>query len=165
MMVVGSTAAEGVVMSSSLVSRRTAVAGLVIAAALASPAGAFAAADGSATTIAVTPRVLSAAPERSPVDFPGVAQARAGEPLPAGYVVVARDVRISRGAEGAYAALRMACPKGKTWRTGAAAGDIGMSVLDRAVSEKRSVLVLAGFDTHQTALGETAAGTIYALCR
>jgi hypothetical protein len=152
-------------MLSSVVSRRTAVAGLVVIAALASAVGAFAAAGGSATTTAVTPRVLSAAPERSPVDFPGVAQARAGEPLPAGYVVVARDVRISRGAEGAYAALRMACPKGKTWRTGAAAGDIGMSVLDRAVSEKRSVLVLASFDTRQTALGETAAGTIYALCR
>jgi hypothetical protein len=152
-------------MSSSVVSRRTAVAGLVIVAALVSAAGAFAAADGSATTIAVTPRVLSAAPERSPVDFPGVGQARAGAPLPAGYVVVARDVRISRGAEVAYAALRMVCPKDKTWRTGAAAGDIAMSVLDRAVSDKRSVLVLASFDTHGTALGETAAGTIYALCR
>jgi hypothetical protein len=59
----------------------------------------------------------------------------------------------------------MACPKGKTWRTGAAAGDIAVSVLDRAVSEKRSVLVMASLDTRQTALGETAAGTVYALCR
>jgi hypothetical protein len=155
-------------MSSSAVSRRTAaaaVAAVVTVAALAGAVGAFAAAGGSATTIAVTPRVLSAAPARSPVDFPGVAQARAGEPLPAGYVAVARDVRISRGAEAAYAALRMTCPNGRTWRTGAATGDIAMSVLDRAVSGKRSVLVMASFGAHATALGETAAGTIYALCR
>lgn len=152
-------------MSSSLVSRRTAVAGLVTVAALASAVGAFAASGGSATTTAVSPRVLSAAPERSPVDFPGVAKARAGEPLPAGYVAVGRDVRITRGAEIAYAALRMACPQGKTWRTGAAAGDVAVSVLDRAVSEKRSVLVMASLDTRRTAIGETAAGTIYALCR
>ena len=153
-------------MSSSVVSRRTAVAAAaVVVVALAGAVGAFAAADGPATTIAVTPRVLSAAPARSPVDFPGVAPARAGEPLPAGYVVVARDVRISRGAEVAYAALRLACPNGKTWRTGAAAGDVAMSVLDRAVPGKRSVLVMASFDARATALGETAAGTIYALCR
>ena len=151
---------------SSFVSRRTAVAGAVIAVMLATAVGAVAATGGGPdTTIAVSPRVLTAAPAQSPADFPGVARARAGEPLPDGYVAVARDVRIARGGEVAYAALRMACPQGKTWRSGAAGGDIGVSVLDRAVSKKRSVLVLASYDVRQTALGETAAGTIYALCR
>jgi hypothetical protein len=151
---------------SSFVSRRTAVAGLAIAVMLATAVGAVAAAGGGPdTTIAVSSRALTAAPDHSPVDFPGVARARAGEPLPDGYVAVARDVRIARGGEVAYAALRMACPLGKTWRSGAAAGDIGVSVLDRAVSQKRSVLVMASYDARQTALGETAAGTVYALCR
>ncbi len=138
---------------------------LAVVAALAGAAGAVAAAGGSDTTAAVSPRLVLSAPDRSPLDFPGVAKARAGEPLPAGYVAVARDVRLTRGAEVAYAALRMTCPKGRTWRTGAAGGDIAVSVLDRVVSDKRSVLVLASYDARETALGETAAGTIYALCR
>ena len=115
--------------------------------------------------MSVSPRVLIAAPQDSPADFPGVAKARAGKPLPKGYVAVGRDVRITRGAEAAYAALRMTCPRGKTWRTATAAGDVGLTVLDRMVSEKRSVLVMATYDTRTTALGQTAAGTIYALCR
>ena len=39
------------------------------------------------------------------------------------------------------------------------------AVLDRTVSKKRSVLVMASFDTTETAVGQTAAGTVYALCR
>jgi|GEM_PF-2634374 len=153
-------------MSSSPLARRTQIAALAVTTALAGAAGAYAAADGGPATIAaISSRVLIAAPERSPVDFPGVAKARAGEPLPAGYVAVARDVRLTRGAEVAYAAMRLTCPKGRTWRTGSAAGDISVTVLDRAVSRKRSVLVMATFDTGRTALGETAAGTAYALCR
>lgn len=153
-------------MSSSRISRRTGAVALAVIASLTTGAGAYAAAAGGPdTTTAVSGRVLIAAPERSPVDFPGVGKARAGEPLPDGYVAVARDVRITRGAEVAYAALRMTCPKGKTWRTGAVTGDLGVSVLDRVVSEKRVVLVMASLDTRTTALGETAAGTIYALCR
>jgi hypothetical protein len=116
------------------------------------------------TTISVSPRVLIAAPQKSPVDFPGVGTARAGQPLPKGYVAVARDVKISRGAEVAFAAMRMTCPKGKTWRTGASAGDVAMSVLDRRVSGKRSVLVLASAST-TVAQGATASGTVYSLCR
>lgn len=150
---------------SSLVSRRTGVAALAVVAVLAGAGAAFAAADGPDTTTAVSPRTVLAAPDRSPVDFPGVAKARAGRPLPDGYAAVARDVRITRGGEIAYAALRMACPPGKTWRTGAVSGDISVSVLDRAVSNKRSVLVMASLDTRETALGQTAAGTVYALGR
>lgn len=141
-----------------------ALAGLVALAA-AGAGGAIAAASGPDTAMSVSPRVLVAAPQRSPVDFPGVAKVRAGEPLPRGYVVVARDVRFVRGGEVAYAALRMACPPGRTWRSGATSGDVGVAVLDRTVSRKRSVLVMASFDTAATAVGQTAAGTIYAVCR
>ena len=85
--------------------------------------------------------------------------------MPKGYVAVGRDVRFTRGGEVAYAALRMTCPRGKTWRTGAATGDVVLNVLDRVVSKKRSVLVMATYNVRTVALGQTAAGTIYALCR
>jgi hypothetical protein len=153
-------------MSSSLVSRRSHAAVLPVFAALIGAAGAYAATDrGPDTTAAVSSRVLIAAPDRSPVDFPGVARARAGAPLPAGYVAVGRAVRLTRGAEVAHVALALSCPGGKTWRTGSAAGDISVTVLDRAVSRKRAVLVMASFHPRETAVGQTAAGTVYALCR
>jgi hypothetical protein len=150
-------------MSSSPLSRRAAAVALVLCTALTTATAI--AASGSDTTISVAPRVLVPAPADSPVDFPGVGKARAGQPLPRGYVVVARDVRFVRGGEVAYAALRMTCPVGKTWRTGAASGDIGAGVLDRTVSQKRSVLVMATFNAAEIAVGQTAAGTLYALCR
>jgi hypothetical protein len=146
------------------VSRRAACAALALIAATAA-GGVAAAADGGPTSISVSPRTLVAAPLDSPADFPGVAKARAGAPLPKGYVVVGRDVRLARGGEAAYAAMRMVCPRGKTWRTGTATGDVGLTVLDRTVSKKRSVLVMATYDAGTTALGQTAAGTLYALCR
>ena len=59
----------------------------------------------------------------------------------------------------------MTCPKGKSWRSGTASGEIGVSVLDRSARGKRSVLVMATFSTSAVAVGEVAAGTIYALCR
>jgi hypothetical protein len=116
------------------------------------------------TTMSVSPRTSVAAPARSPVGFPGVHGVAAGRPLPRGYVAVARDVRILRGAEPAFAAMRMTCPAGKTWRTGAAGGEVGLSVLNRRTSGKRSVLVLASAGP-RVAPGETATGTIFALCR
>src|SRR5687767_1527975 len=133
-------------MSSSNTRRAVRAALLSAAAALAAGGGIAVAADGGDTTVSVSPRVLTAAPDRSPVDFPGVAKARAGKALPARHVAVARDVRFTRGGEVAYAALRMTCPRGKTWRTGAAKGDVGLTVLDRTVSKKRSVLVMATYD-------------------
>lgn len=149
---------------SSIRSSWVAAAAGVAALGLAASAFAQAQAPAEATTISVAPRVLIAAPQKSPVDFPGVAKARAGQPLPNGYVAVARDVKIARGAEVAFAALRMTCPKGKTWRTGASSGDIGLSVLDRRVTGKRSVLVLAS-PAPSVQQGKTATGTVYSLCR
>ena len=154
-------------MSSSNISRRLAggaLAGLVALAA-AGTGAAIAASSGPDTTIAGSPRVVIAAPARSPVEFPGVGKVKAGEPLLRHYAVAARDVRFIRGGEVAYAALRMSCPPGKTWRAGTASGDVDVAVLDRTVSKKRSVLVMASLSTARTAVGQTAAGTIYALCR
>jgi hypothetical protein len=116
------------------------------------------------TTMSVSPRMSVAAPARSPIGFPGVPGVAAGRPLPKGYVAVARDVRITRGGETAFAALRMTCPNGKSWRTGAVSGDVGVSVLDRRIAGKRSVLVLASA-APRIAAGDTATGTVFALCR
>jgi hypothetical protein len=127
-------------------------------------AGAAIAESPADTTMSVSPRTVVAAPARSPLDFPGVPGAVAGRPLPKGYVAVARDVRITRGDEPASAALRMTCSAGTTWRTAGAAGDVGVSVLDRRVAGKRSVLVLASA-VPRVAAGQTATGTVYALCR
>jgi hypothetical protein len=128
---------------------------------LAGPATAQAPAD---TTMSVSPRTFVAAPAPSPLDFPGVRGVAAGRPLPKGYVAVARDVRISRGGETAFAAMRMTCPKGRTWRTAGASGEVVVSVLDRRVAGKRSVLVLASA-VPRVAAGDTATGTIFTLCR
>jgi hypothetical protein len=119
----------------------------------------------SDTTIAVSPRVVTAAPTASPATFPGVTSVREGVRLPRGWVVVGRDVKITRGAEAAFAALRMTCPKGKTWRSGTAGGEIAASVLDRNARGKHSVLVMATFSTSDVQVGESAAGTVFALCR
>jgi hypothetical protein len=152
-------------MSSPTLPRRAARAALVVIAASAVAGEVAAAADGGDTTMSVSPRAVIAAPRDSPADFPGVAKVRAGKPLPKGYVAVGRDVRIRRGGDAAFAAFRLVCPRGKRWRTGTATGAVGLTVLDRTVAGKRSVLVMATYDTAQTALGQTAAGTIYGLCR
>jgi hypothetical protein len=126
--------------------------------------GAAVAAQAADTKIIVTPRVVLAAPALSPVDFPGVSKVRASAALPAKWVVVSRNVKIARGSEVAYAAMRMTCPKGKTWRTGASGGAIGASVLDRNARGRQSVLVMATIAAGIKP-GETVSGTVYALCR
>ncbi len=127
--------------------------------------GSAIAAAGPDTTIAVSPRVLTSAPAVSPADFAGVSKVRKGRRLPRNWVVVGRDVRITRGGEVAYAALRMTCPKGKTWRSGASTGDVGAGVLDRSARGKRSLLVMVTFSASDVRQGETAGGTVFALCR
>ena len=118
------------------------------------------------TTVTVSPRVVIAAPQPSPVAFPGVTRVREGAALPPGWVVVSRDVQVVRGAEVAFAAFRMTCPNDTTWRGGTASDDIAASVLDRdARAHKRSVLVLATFATSTVQAGETATGKVFALCR
>ncbi|MDX6679646.1 MAG: hypothetical protein QOE31_3698 [Solirubrobacteraceae bacterium] len=144
--------------------RRATVCAVAVAAALSLGApGAAVAAD---TTLSVSPSVRIAAPDSSPVTFPGITRVREGETLPRNWVVVSRDVRITRGGEVAAAAFRMTCPKGRTWRGGTASGDILASVLERnPLSRKHSVLVMASFATSAVRIGESATGTVFALCR
>jgi hypothetical protein len=144
---------------------RRAIAATLVAVTTLAAGGGVALADAAAdTTITVSPRTLIAAPQNSPIDFAGVAKARAGMSLPKGYVAVARVVTFIRGGESAFAAMRMTCPKGKSWRTGGADGDLGATMLDRRASGKRSVLVMASPLTGGVA-GEVVAGTVYGLCR
>ncbi len=141
------------------------VAALALALCLTSGAAALASAS-SDTTIDVAPRVQTAAPAVSPASFPGVTGVREGARLPRGWVVVGRDVRITRGTgEPAFGAWRMTCPKDMSWRSGTADGDLGLTVLSRNARGKRSVLVMATFSTSAVAAGEVAEGTVYALCR
>ena len=114
-----------------LLSSRIRAFALAAVASLGFAGAAFGAATASDTTIDVSPRVQVAAPDASPADFPGITKVHEGEPLPRLWVVVSRDVRIKRGGEPAFAALKMTCPRGKTWRSGAASGDISAAVLDR----------------------------------
>jgi hypothetical protein len=144
--------------------RRATACAVAVAASLVLGGSAYAAAS-TPTTMSVAPRVETAAPAVSPVSFPGVTSVRQGARLPHGWVVVGRDVRIVRGDEPAFAALRMTCPKGKSWRSGASDGSVGVTVLDRNARGKRSVLVMATFSTTAVAVGQVAAGTIFALCR
>lgn len=147
-------------------SRRTLALALASAASLAAGGTAFASAAPSDTTIEVSPRVEIAAPAASPAGFPGITKVREGERLPRLWVVVSRDVRITRGGEVAFAALRMTCPAGKTWRSGTASGDVKAGVLDRnARAGKRAVLVMASFSPSEIGPGQTATGTVHALCR
>ena len=57
--------------------------------------GSAVAAQAADTTISVSPRVLIAVPDASPVDFAGVSKVRKGKPLPRGWVVVRRRAAFS----------------------------------------------------------------------
>ena len=142
--------------------RRAAACALVLSAATSASALASATSD---TTMSVSPRVEHAAPAESPATFPGVTSVREGARLPRGWIVVGRDVRITRGGEPAFAALRLTCPRGKTWRSGTAGGEIGMNVLESNARGKRTVLVMATFSPSAVRVGDSALGTVFALCR
>lgn len=99
-------------------------------------------------------------------DFAGAKDARAGRPLPAGNVVVGRVVRFTRGSELAYAAITMRCPAGKVLRTLGQTGDVGPQVLrPLRYTGRCSVDVVVDFDARRVKVGQTAEGTVLALCR
>lgn len=141
--------------------RRAAACALVLSAATSASALASASSD---TTMSVSPRVEHAAPSESPATFPGVTSVREGARLPRGWVVVGRDVRITRGGEPAFAAC-LTCPRGKTWRSGTSGGEIAMNGLESNARGKRTVLVMATFSPSAVRVGDSASGTVFALCR
>jgi hypothetical protein len=139
----------------------------VVALSLAAAGTALAAGAGTDTQISVSPRTTVAkAPADSPIDFPGARDARRGKPLPSGNVVVGRAVRFTRGSEVAFASLTMRCPAGKVLRTLGRTGDVAPQD-PRPVRYvgRRSVEVLVDFDARRVEVGQTAEGTMLALCR
>ena len=136
---------------------------VAVAAALAALASTIAlAAVGPDTTATVSSKTILAAPSVSPVDAPGVRAVRAGKPLPAGYALIGHRVTITRGAEAAWVAMRLACPAGKHTRTLAMKGDIGPQLVGRYHSTYVSVI---GDYASAVKRGQTVTGTIYLLCR
>jgi len=129
-------------------------------------ATALAASAGTDNEISVSPRTTVAkAPADSPIDFAGARDARRGEPLPLGNVVVGRVVRFTRGSEAAYASLTMRCPAGKSLRTLGNTGDVGPQVLRPLhYAGRRQVDVLVTFDAGRTKVGQSVDGTVLALC-
>jgi hypothetical protein len=130
--------------------------------------------NGPDTTSSVGPRVLIASPAPSPVHFPGVPAARAGEPLPRGYVAVSHDVSITRGDTVAYPAFTLRCPEGKRLKTFATKGEVSPQIVGRSpfvrrrefgYRNKRRWGVVVSFNLRAVGGGETVAGTVYGLCR
>jgi hypothetical protein len=151
---------------------RTAIAVAVVACVVGG--GAAVAGGGPDTMSSVGPRVLTASPAPSPVHFPGVAAARAGEPLPRGYVAVSHDVSITRGKTVAYPTFTLRCPDGKRLKTFAAEGAVAPQIVGRSPFVRRREFgyrnkpswgVVVSFDLHAVGVGETAAGTVHGLCR
>jgi hypothetical protein len=141
---------------------------LAVVGAVAAAAGtAFAATQGTDSQVTISPRtVVASAGQTSPVDVGGVRAVRAGKPIPAGYVLIGRHVKFTRGSEVGYGALTMRCPAGKTLRGLAEHGDVGPQVYrDRNYPGKRSVDLIVTYNANATAVGGTVEGTILALCR
>ena len=153
---------------------RTAAAAAVVVVVCVVGGGAAVAGGGPDATSSVGPRVLTASPAPSPVDFPGVPAARAGEPLPRGYVAVGHDVSITRGKTVAYPTFTLRCPSRKRLKTFAASGEVAPQIVGRSpfvrrrefgYRNKRSWGVVVNFDVRTVGVGETVAGTVYGLCR
>ena len=141
---------------------------LAVVAAVAAAAGtALAAGQGTDSQVTISPRtVVASAGQTSPVDVGGVRAVRAGKPIPAGYVLVGRHVKFTRGTEVGYGALTMRCPSGKTLRGLARQGQVGPQVVrDTQYPGKRSVDLIVMYDANHTPVGGTAEGTVLALCR
>ena len=141
---------------------------LTVVAAVAAAAGtALAAGQGTDSQVTISPRtVVASAGQTSPVDVGGVRAVRAGKPIPAGYVLVGRHVKFTRGTEVGYGALTMRCPSGKTLRGLARQGQVGPQVYrDTNYPGKKSVDVIVTYDANHTPVGGTAEGTVLALCR
>lgn len=156
------------------INARTAVAAAAIAATTAAGGTAFAQSQPAPiqpaagdSTVIVSPRTQIAAPANSPIDFAGVRSARRGKPLAAGYVVVSRHVKVTRGAEVAYGAMRMTCPKGKTLRSFGSTGSIGGNLATPSTKYvgKSSWLMMATYGGSQVKPGQAAEGNLLAICR
>jgi hypothetical protein len=129
---------------------------------------------GPDTTMSVGPRLLISSPENSPVDFPGEKRARAGKPLPEGFVAVAHRVTVTRGKTTSYPSFTLRCPEGKRLKTFAQEGDIAPQIVGRSPFVRRRAFeyankaqwgVVVDYPKKTTKVGDTLTGTVYGLCR
>jgi hypothetical protein len=129
-------------------------------------ATALAASAGTDNEISVSPRTtVATAPADSPIDFAGAKDARSGNPLPVGNVVVGRVVHFTRGSETAYASMTMRCPAGKSLRTLGLTGKVAPQPLHPMhYVGHRQVDVLVTFNAHETKVGQSVEGSVLALC-
>jgi hypothetical protein len=139
----------------------------VVGAVAAAGGTALAAAQGTDSQVTISPRtVVASAGQTSPVDVGGVRAVRAGKPIPAGYVLVGRHVKFTRGTEVGYGALTMRCPAGKTLRGLARQGAVGPQVVrDTHYPGKRSVDLIVDYNARIVPVGGTVEGDVLALCR
>lgn len=128
--------------------------------AAAATTGATAGSGDTEATVGPPKPVFSGA--KAPFDAPGVRAIRRGKRVPKGYVLVGRTVSVDPGHGAAGAALRVACPKGKTLRTFGSTGGVGGSPADRTagyVGHRSAELVVFGHG------GKPSSGTLYGVCR
>ncbi len=142
------------------------VAGAAVAQTVAPPAP-------GTTTISVGPRVQLAAGATDPTDFPGVKD-RKGQPIPSQYRAIAYDVSITRGSVETYPAFTVRCPPGRKLVTFAATGSVAPQIVGFTPFVRRRAFgyegkaswgVIVDYDRRVTGVGQTASGTVYALCR
>ena len=140
--------------------RRTRItAGIAVAVAAIGSGAAIAAQSDTPTQVTVGSTTTLSAGDNSPFDAPGVRAIRAGKPIPAGYVVLGRTVKIDRGTNVAGAAIHVTCPGTKRLRTFAVTGHAGFQST-RDYAGRRSTVIVSLPDSRRS----TSSGTVYAIC-
>ncbi len=140
--------------------RRTRItAGIAVAVAAIGSGAAIAAQSDTPTQVTVGSKTTLNAGDRSPFDAPGVRAIRAGKPIPSGYVVIGRTVKVDRGTNAAGAAINVICPGTKRLRTFATGGHAGFYA-PREYANHRSTVIVSLPDSHLA----TSSGTVYAIC-
>ena len=140
--------------------RRTRITAVIAVAVAAIGSGAaIAAQSDTPTLVTVGSTTTLNAGDRSPFDAPGVRAIRAGKPIPAGFVVLGRSVKVDRGTNVAGAAIHVQCPGTKRLRTFATTGRAGFQITRDYVG-KRSTVIVSLPDGRLS----TSSGTVYAIC-
>jgi len=149
----------------SIVRTRSAAALTAVAALAAGGTALAATGSGTPTTVGVSPAPTLKAGATAPFDAPGVRAVRRGKPIPAGYELVGYRIQVHRGAKMAGAALRFACPGGKTLRSFGITGHAGFAADRDYVGHKETwVMSVPGMNPPSGPVTE-ADGMLYAICR
>jgi hypothetical protein len=136
--------------------RLKSIAAITVTAALGVGAVADAAGD-APTQVTVQPVASITAGATSPFDVPGVKAIRRGKAIPAGYVLIGRQITIKRGEVAAGASLFFRCPDGKRLKSFATTGRAGFSSHGSYVGHRQTYV-----DSFSS---RDAVGNLYAVCR